>query len=106
MTGRSGADGLTNGTMCTMFINNTQGALGNWHYSEAMQRKWRTPHPMGRTKERTTETLQPYKVGKPMTCGIAKLSKSKRNVLAQSTLPSNEAKGAGEGKGEREYNCI
>lgn len=50
---------------------------------------------MGRTKEDIAETLQPYQVGKPVTCGIIKLSKAKGKVLAQSVLSSKEAKEAG-----------
>lgn len=56
--GRSRADGLKGGTISTVLINNTEGASGSQHYSEAMQIKWRSPCGMGGTKGRATEARQ------------------------------------------------
>lgn len=56
VVGRSWADGLKNGTINIVLINNTEGALGGQHFSEEMQRrKWKCPCLMGGTKESATE---------------------------------------------------
>ena len=52
VVGRSWDDGLKDGTISTVLINNTERALGSQHYSEAMQRKkCAGPCRMGGTKE-------------------------------------------------------
>lgn len=70
--------------------------MGSQYYSGVMQRrKWKGPCLMGGTKERVTEALQQFKMGKAMTSGIVNVLKTKG--LCQWTFPSNNAKGQGRG---------
>lgn len=104
---RSWTDGLTNGTISTVFINNTEETLGSQHYSKQCKRRGEGIPPclMGSTKESVIKTLQQYKVVNQSHKGLLIFLGPREITLPSQQFPAKRKKRQGMGKGrDREYN--